>query len=134
MHQGGTGSGKTYDTMITLFRLAVSYKNSIITVTSESYPHLDVGAIRILEGICLPLGMWGRDNWNKSKSVWTSPTGSIIEFLSADRVGKALGARRTVLYGNEINHLDVDVWDEMARRSELIIADFNPTSQFWLEE
>lgn len=134
IHAGGTGSGKTFDTMITIFRLAISSSNIIITVTSESYPHLDVGAIRILEGICTPVGMWGRDSWNKSKSVWTSPTGSIIEFLSADRVGKALGARRTVLYGNEINHLSVDVWDEMARRSEIIIADFNPTAQFWLEE
>ena len=58
----------------------------------------------------------------------------IIEFFSADRIDKALGARRDWLYGNEINSLKVDVWDELARRSEQIIGDFNPTSQFWLEE
>jgi phage terminase large subunit len=39
-----------------------------------------------------------------------------------------------LLYGNEINSLKFDVWDELARRSEIVIGDFNPTQQFWLEK
>jgi phage terminase large subunit len=38
------------------------------------------------------------------------------------------------LYGNEINSLKREVWDELSRRSELVLGDFNPTSQFWLED
>ena len=134
IHKGGTGSGKTFETMMYLFQLALTEKNLIITVVSESYPHLEIGAIRILSLFCKDIGLWGQSNWNKTKSVWVSPSGTIIEFFSADRIGKALGARRDVLYGNEINFLKKDVWDELARRSEIIIADFNPTSKFWLED
>ena len=134
IHRGGTGSGKTYDVMLFLFSEAMTHKDLIITVVSESRPHLEIGAIRILSGICKSVNLWQKENWNISKSVWTAPTGSIIEFFSADRIDKALGARRDWLYGNEINSLNKDVWDELARRSENIIGDFNPTAQFWLED
>jgi phage terminase large subunit len=133
IHKGGTGSGKTFDIMLFLFSLAVQYDNLIITVVSESRPHLEIGAIRILESVCKTAGLWEKNNWNISKAIWRSPTGSIIEFFSADRIGKALGARRTWLYGNEVNNIAQGVWDELARRSENVIADFNPTTQFWLE-
>ena len=135
IHRGGTGSGKTYDVMLFLFSEAMTRKDLIITVVSESRPHLEIGAIRILSGICKTVNLWQKENWNISKSVWISPTtGSLIEFFSADRIDKALGARRDWLYGNEINSLNKDVWDELARRSENIIGDFNPTAQFWLED
>ena len=134
IHRGGTGSGKTYDVMLFLFSEAMTQKNLIITVVSESRPHLEIGAIRILSSICKTVNLWQKETWNISKSVWTAPTGSIIEFFSADRIDKALGARRDWLYGNEINSLNKDVWDELARRSENIIGDFNPTAQFWLED
>ena len=134
IHRGGTGSGKTYDVMLFLFSEAMTQKDLIITVVSESRPHLEIGAIRILSGICKTVNLWQKENWNISKSVWTAPTGSIIEFFSADRIDKALGARRDWLYGNEINSLNKDVWDELARRSENIIGDFNPTAQFWMED
>ena len=133
VHRGGTGSGKTYDIVLFLFSIALRFKDLIITIVSESKPHLDIGAIRILSNVCKPLGLWGKSSWNISTSRWTSPTGSIIEFFSADRIDKALGARRDYLYGNEVNSLKKDVWDELARRSENVIADFNPTAQFWME-
>lgn len=137
INKGGTASGKSEDLIRIILQeaLRTDLKNEIITITSESYPHLDVGTIRMLENICAPIGWWGGTNWNKSKSVWTSPVNNnIIEFLSADRIGKALGARRRLLFGNELNNLKLEVWDEMARRSEIILADFNPTSKFWLED
>src|SRR5574344_2342363 len=118
VHRGGTGSGKTYDIVLFLFSIAIRFKDLIITIVSESKPHLDIGAIRILSNVCKPLELWGKSSWNISTSRWTSPTGSIIEFFSADRIDKALGARRDYLYGNEVNSLKKDVWDELARRSE----------------
>lgn len=136
IHKGGTGSGKTYDIILFLVTyVLMRMKNQIITVVSESKPHLDIGAIRYLKTITQQVGIFSSDNWNISKSVFYYPeTGSTLEFFSADRIGKALGARRDWLYGNEINTLKHEVWEELARRSENIIADFNPTSQFWLED
>lgn len=136
VHQGGTGSGKTYDLMLYLiFCVLMKIKNQIITIVSESKPHLDIGAIRYLLNITKQIGIFSDKNWNISKGIfYYEPTNSTIEFFSADRIGKALGARRDWLYGNEINTLKLEVWEELARRSENIIADFNPTSQFWLED
>jgi phage terminase large subunit len=72
--------------------------------------------------------------WNKSDNSIVFPNGNILEFFSADRIEKALGARRYMLYANEVNTLKYDVFEELARRSEKIIMDFNPTAQFWLED
>ena len=109
------------------------FPETIITVVSESRPHLEIGAIRILKSVLKSIALWRDEDYNISKSCWTAPTGSIIEFFSADRIDKALGARRDWLFGNEINSLKLDVWDELARRSKYVIGDFNPTAQFWLE-
>ena len=136
IQRGGTGSGKTFQIMMYLiFDVLMKKKNQVITIVSESYPHLEIGVIRYLQYFTHKMNIYTPETWNKSKALFTyEPTGSIIEFFSADRISKALGARRDWLYGNEINSLKVDVWEELARRSENIIADFNPTSQFWLEE
>lgn len=134
IHKGGTGSGKTTDLMVFLFWLATQIiTNKVITVVSESRPHLDIGCIRIAKSFTNgPLGNVVK--YNESKSFFTFPNNNLIEFFSADRIDKALGARRYLLYGNEINSLKLPVWDELARRSEIVIGDFNPISQFWLEE
>jgi len=136
IHKGGTGSGKTEDIIIfLLFCIALEQEGKVITIVSESRPHLDIGAIRILKKHLRNSGQWDEAHFNKVDARYTHPgTGSIIEFFSADRIGKALGARRDWLYGNEINHIKLDVWEELARRSRYVIADFNPTAEFWLEE
>jgi len=136
IHKGGTGSGKTEDIIIFLcFIIALKQKNQIITIVSESRPHLDIGAIRILKKYLVKSGLYELIKFNETlgRCVFNN-TGSIIEFFSADRIEKALGARRNWLFGNEINSLKEEIWDELARRSQFIIADFNPTVQFWLED
>ncbi len=135
IHKGGTGSGKTYDIMLFLMLYVLPIKpNQVITVVSESKPHLDIGVIRIMKNVLKQAGAWRDADFNISTSRYTFHNGSIIEFFSADRIDKALGARRDWLFGNEINSLKLDVWDELARRSEYVMGDFNPTSQFWLED
>ena len=62
IHRGGTGSGKTYDVMLFLFSEAMTRKDLIITVVSESRPHLEIGAIRILSGICKTVNLWQKEN------------------------------------------------------------------------
>jgi len=134
IHKGGSGSSKTFDTMIFIIYLAIKQKNKIFTIVSESKPHLDIGVIRYAKTILESMELTGNIPFNLSKSFFSFPNGSIIEFFSADRIDKALGARRYLLYGNEVNSLKKDVWDELARRSEIILADFNPTRKFWLED
>jgi phage terminase large subunit len=135
IHKGGTGSGKTFDLMLYLISLTFQNKNEVTTVVSESHPHLQIGAIRILKNLLQGNDIWHLGTFTQNPTVWlNASSGSLIEFFSADRIDKALGARRDRLFGNEINSLKLEVWDELARRSENVYGDFNPTSQFWLED
>jgi len=135
IHKGGTGSGKTYEIMMYLaFYKAIQSKEEIITIVSESAPHLKIGAIRYLNKFISDNNLIDVIKVNQTDKTYLFPSGSIIEFFSADRIGKALGARRDCLFGNEINSLKQSIWEELSRRSKLVIGDFNPTAQFWLEE
>lgn len=134
INKGGTGAGKSFDIMIFIIYLALKQKNKIFTIVSESKPHLDIGVIRYTKTILERMGITNKVPFNSSKSFYQFPNGSIVEFFSADRIDKALGARRYLLYGNEVNSLKKDIWDELSRRSEIILADFNPTREFWLED
>lgn len=134
INKGGTGSGKTFDNIIFLIALASKLKGEVFTVVSESVPHLEIGAIRIFDTVMKGAGLYRPDSWNVQQKRYTFRTGSLIEFFSADRIGKALGARRFLLYGNEINNLKFEIFDELARRSKVVLADFNPTAEFWLEK
>ena len=133
-HKGGTGSGKTYDLMLLLVYLASTNPAKVMTVVSESYPHLEIGTLRYAQKIIQDFGMTDEVAFNRSKNQFVFPNKTILEFFSADRIEKALGARRWLLYGNEINSLKYEVWDELARRSKIVIGDFNPTAEFWLEK
>ena len=99
IHRGGTGSGKTEDIMIfLLFAICMVIPDLVITVVSESRPHLEIGAIRILKKHLIKTGIWSDNNYNGSIGRFTAPNNSIIEFFSADRIGKALGARGLVIW------------------------------------
>jgi phage terminase large subunit len=133
IHRGGTSSGKTYDITMYLIYLCTQMRGKVFTVVSESLPHLKIGVMRYAKEILQNLGGQGY-TFNASGNFYEFERGNILEFFSTDRIDKALGARRYLLYGNEINSLKYEVWDELARRSEVIIGDFNPTRQFWLED
>ncbi len=133
IHRGGTASAKTYDLTLFIIFLCTQYRNKVFTVVSESLPHLKIGVMRYATEILGKMGNTGY-KFNASGNFYEFERGNILEFFSTDRIDKALGARRFLLYGNEINSLKYEVWDELARRSEIILGDFNPTRQFWLED
>lgn len=135
IHKGGTGSGKTYDICLwLLIYYALKNNNKIITIVSESVPHLNIGVKRYIDKTLIETNLITQTKVKSYPASYLLPNNSLIELFSTDRIDKALGARRDVLYGNEINSLKQNVWDELARRSKFIIGDFNPTVQFWLED
>ena len=111
---------------------ACSTRNKIITVVSESYPHLEGGTIRDFKNIMKAQGYWIDTSWNESKHIYTFPEGTIIEFKSIDKFGKAHGPRRDVLFINEANNLEYRIADQLITRTrEVVWMDWNPSSEFW---
>ena len=102
---GGTGASKTYSILMILCDYAGSKKNEKIDVVSESFPHLEAGAIADFKRIMMEQNYWEDQAWNETKHFYIFPTGSVIHFTSIDKLGKAHGPRRDVLFINECNYI-----------------------------
>jgi len=129
---GGTSASKTISILVWLIDYAQSTNNEVMTVVAESFPHLQLGAIRDFKNIMLAHGYWESDRWNESKHIYTFSTGTFIEFISFDKFGKAHGPRRDILFLNEANNLPYPIVDQLVTRTRKIVwMDWNPSEEFW---
>lgn len=129
---GGTSASKTISILVWCIDYAQSTYGELISVVSESYPHLEKGAMFDFENIMKAQGYWNESRWNKTKHTYTFETGTKIEFFSVDSYGKAHGPRRDVLFVNEANNLEYKIVDQLITRTRKIVwLDWNPTFEFW---
>ena len=136
--RGGTRSTKTYSALQFLVFLAVGLaRKLVISVVSETLPHLKKGAIRDFERILQDEGIIGgslRDDarWNATDCFFQFANGTIIEFFSADAPGKVHGPSRDILFINEGQNIRWETANQlMIRTREFVIVDYNPTHEFW---
>jgi hypothetical protein len=61
--------------------VAMQHKGKVITVVSESKPHLDIGAIRITQKILMELDLSDTVIYNSTRAIFTFPSKSVIEFF-----------------------------------------------------
>ncbi|MBA2706127.1 MAG: terminase [Blastocatellia bacterium] len=129
---GGTSASKTISILIWCIDYAQTVKGELISVVSESYPHLEDGAMRDFMNIMKSQGYWRDANWHSTKHEYTFGTGTVIEFVSVDTYGKAHGPRRDVLFVNEANNLSYNIVDQLITRTRKIVwLDWNPSEEFW---
>ena len=131
---GGTSASKTISILIWLIDYCQIKQEhaKLCTVVSESYPHLEKGAMLDFKNIMQDRGYWKDDKWNGSRHQYTFETGNVLEFFSVDTYGKAHGPRRDVLFLNECNNLHYNIVDQLITRTrEIIWMDWNPTSEFY---
>ena len=129
---GGTSASKTISIIVWLIDYGQSSKNEIMTVVAESYPHLNLGAMRDFKNIMVSHGYWNDKCWNESSHTYTFPNKTILEFISFDKFGKAHGPRRDILFINEANNLPYNIADQLITRTRKIVwMDWNPSEEFW---
>ena len=136
--RGGTRSTKTYSALQFLVFLAVALtRKLVISVVSETLPHLKKGAIRDFEKILQHEGIISgalRDDprWNATDHYFQFAQGTIIEYFSADSPGKVHGPSRDILFINEGQNIRWETANQlMIRTREFVIVDYNPTHEFW---
>lgn len=134
VNKGSTRSSKTYSQLQLLYLIAqTSKKHLIISVVSESMPHLKKGCIRDFQEILQKQGEWNPHNWNATDKIYKI-NNSIIEFFSADNPGKVHGPSRNILYLNECINIEYEIFRQLAiRTTETIFLDCNPCFEFWLD-
>lgn len=134
INQGGTSSSKTWSILQLLTLIAIRKKGLLISIVSESLPHLKRGAMRDFQKILNEEGIYTEDKHNKSSNSFKIGE-SIIEFFSADDSSKMRGARRDILFINECNNVSKSTFDELSvRTKQCTFLDFNPVAEFWTHE
>lgn len=131
--QGGTSASKTISILQLLIHKSQTDNISKITsIVSESLPHLRKGAMRDFLSIMQAHGYYDDSRWNRTDSIYTFESGSIIEFFGADQPAKVRGPRRDRLYMNECNNMAFETFEQLeVRTRDEIYLDWNPTNEFW---
>lgn len=132
---GGTRSSKTYSIIQLLDYIGrkSTKRNRLISVVSETMPHLKRGAIRDFKNILQGEGITIGREFNETDKVYDYGRAQ-LEFFSADNAGKVHGSQREVLFVNEALFLGWEIYRQLAiRTSEKIIIDYNPAWEFWAD-
>jgi phage terminase large subunit len=129
---GGTSASKTISILLWLIDYAQTHKNELISVVSETMPHLRKGAMRDFENIMKEHNYWKDSRWNATNSIYTFETDTKMEFFSADQSDKVRGPRRDVLFINEANNVIYETYTQLEIRTRKYIwLDWNPVAEFW---
>lgn len=134
INQGGTSSSKTFSIIqLLIFIAEYSKRKILISIVSESVPHLKRGCLRDFK--CILGDRFEEKRWNRTDSIYTFSNGCEIEFFSAEDSSKCRGGRRDILFINECNNLSYDTYMELDIRTRLFtFLDFNPVAEFWCHE
>lgn len=134
MNHGGTSSSKNFSILQLFLLLADRKDNLLISVMSETMPHLKMGAIRDFERILRTEDMYDDRNINKTDHQYFFGS-SVVEFFSADTPGKVTGPRRDILYVNEAINIPYALVEQAEIRTDkCIFYDYNPHHDFWITE
>ena len=119
LNEGGTRSGKTFSTLQALFHIAVvSNQPLIISIVSETIPHLKKGAMRDFMNFLKVNDLYNPAKHNKTENIYHVGK-SIIEFFSADSSDKVHGPERDIVYVNELQNILYEVFFHLAQRTRL---------------
>jgi phage terminase large subunit len=129
---GGTSASKTISIIMILIDYAQTHPGELISIVSESFPHLKRGVIRDFVKIMQDRRYYSDNEWNRSDYIYKFDNGAQIEFFSVDQSEKVKGARRDVLFINEANNISLESFNQLEVRTRKIIwLDWNPVSEFW---
>ena len=129
---GGTSASKTISILLILIDKAQSKEGLLISIVSESLPHLKRGVMRDFINIMESHKYFKESNWNRTDFIYTFETGSRIEFFGVDTPDKVRGPRRDILFMNEANNCPFESFEQLeVRTKDEIWLDWNPTNEFW---
>lgn len=75
---------------------------------------------------------YDEESYNRTDLIYSFPTGAYIEFFGADDPTKLRGPRRDVLFINEANNVNHQVYEQLeVRTRDMVLLDYNPTHEFW---
>ncbi len=140
VHQGGTRSGKSFSILTAIIELCYLNENAgaVITIVRKTFPAVRATIMRDFFEILEREGIYDVNLHNKSEATYLL-FGNLVEFVSIDQPQKIRGRKRSLLFANEANELDLESWRQLIMRTTgipngpSIIIDYNPSDEFhWI--
>jgi phage terminase large subunit len=133
---GGTSASKTISILLILIDKCQATANKdgqlLVSVVSESLPHLKRGAMRDFINIMEAHGYYKEAQWNRTDFTYFFSPKVKLEFFGVDSPEKVRGPRRDILFMNEANNCPYHSFDQLeVRTKDEIWLDWNPTNEFW---
>jgi phage terminase large subunit len=131
INQGGTSSTKTFSILQVLVTCCLKH-NLHIDIAGLNVPHLKSGVLNDMPMVCEQFGFDFDSHYSSTDRCFRNGAGR-INFIAIDKIGKAHGGRRDILYLNEANHLPFPIAEQlMIRTRKKVLIDYNPTNAFWV--
>jgi phage terminase large subunit len=134
VNQGGSRSGKTFS-ILQLLALVKAFEGTdmVFSIVRKTMPALKASAMRDFFEILKANDLYDERNHNKTENTYLL-NGNLFEFMSLDQPQKKRGAKRTYLFINEANELNLEDWIQLSLRTEKqIYLDFNPSmDEHWI--
>jgi phage terminase large subunit len=132
INSGGSSAGKTFSILQLLVAICNKSKKQI-DIVGLTVPHLKGGVINDIPRVFEGYGLDFSKMYNVSDKRIDFENGSVINFIAIDKVGKAHGGRRDILFINEANYIHYNIVEQLIIRTrETVFIDFNPTNEFWV--
>lgn len=133
---GGTSASKTISILLILIDKCQTVSNAggqlLVSVVSESLPHLKRGVMRDFLNIMEGHGYFKEAQWNRTDFIYSFGPGVRMEFFGVDTPDKVRGPRRDILFMNEANNCPFESFEQLeVRTKQEIWLDWNPTNEFW---
>lgn len=133
--EGGAAASKTFSICMWIIDYAESTNDKVVSIVSESLPHLRKGAMRDFLNILKYTNRYSDKSYNKTDSTYLFSTGTIVEFFGVESSDKVRGPRRDVLFVNEANNIDYETYSQLELRTrEVIFLDHNPVSAYYAHD
>ena len=134
VNQGGSRSGKTFS-ILQLLALVKAFEGTdmVFSIVRKTMPALKASAMGDFFEILKANDLYDERNHNKTENTYLL-NGNLFEFMSLDQPQKKRGAKRTYLFINEANELNLEDWIQLSLRTEKqIYLDFNPSmDEHWI--
>jgi len=128
VNQGGSRSSKTYSIVQILILIAMTTPGQSISIVRKSFPSLRSSVMRDWKEIMFAWDIYDEAAHSKTEHIYKFENGSTIEFFSLDDSQKVRGRKRSILYCNEANEIDLDSWIQLKMRTTgKVFIDYNPS-------
>jgi phage terminase large subunit len=132
--RGGQGAGKTIAILMLIANTCSSNAGRRWVIASEELTKMKETVIRDFVTVLSEFGIFSEKRFNRTESLYTFPNGSTVKFLALDKDDVGKGYRTHGVYFNEVNKTTFEAFNQLASRSQLVFADYNPDAPFFIDD